>query len=1074
MPATAQQLFDSSEFTPLWKNGIWPPGLGWLHIGSDLAIWVACILIPCLFCYYMIGRKDVPYRRILLLCIAFLVLSGLTHLMDAALFWWPAYRLSGLLKLLTAVASWATVFALVRMTPQLLAQRSPFALEKDVAQRIRADEALAVQIELTEGLLDSTQAHVAVIDSLGVIRAVNSSWRRFAIENAGDPSGSEASFHIGKNYLETCRNCDATSCEEALQAAHGIESVLRGETESFSLIYPCHSASDIRWFSLSVTPLRKLGGAVVSHTDVTQQKLAEISAGVNVRAAVGVCMAEGGSLQQILKVCCEAILEGLGTSFVRAWTLDPTGSTLEMQCSVGLYTHIDGPHGRVPVGQFKIGKIAQTCQPLMTNSIIGDVNIPEQEWAIREKITAFAGYPLLVDGRAVGVLATFSQRPFNSVEFECLGAIADFIAEVISRKRAETSILESEARYRAAIESSPDGYWMVDDKGRLLDVNDIYAKRSGYDKQELLGMPLSELDAKESPEELAGHLAKIRHAGSDRFETIHRTKDGTGWPCEVSIAYCSLSGGRFFAFLRDISERVRAEEALRESERRFQALTRISPVGVFRTDESGNCVYVNERWCQISGISNDDALGSKWAQAIHPDDRELVFSTWTKAVSARQSFRLEYRFCDPNGEITWVLGLAVPEQTERGEIGGYVGTITDITELKRAEAQLRTSEERFRATFEQAAVGIAHVDLEGGFIWVNERFASITGHTREELLTGGFQAITHPDDLEIDLRQIGRLVAGEVPDYSLEKRYLRKLGGVVWVNLTVSLSRDAEGVPIHFISVIEDINDRKLAEEQIQRLQNDLERQVRERTAELLEAQRLAKVGSWVWHLDDNRLIWTDEIYRIFGLDSRLPAPKFADHDKFYSPESWVRLHSALQACMEKGEPFALELEVRRLDGTIGTITSQGEAEIDHTGRVVRLRGTKHDLSELRQAEAELRRVSERLQLATEALRSASGTGIFRRMCSSGIRPCILCMAFLTVSFLVLMKLGGQVFIPRIECVAIKKFSSPCEAKNRLTLSFGSYGPTNRSTSFGRTASFRDHFPVSRCGWWAPTGISPK
>jgi len=135
-----------------------------------------------------------------------------------------------------------------------------------------------------------------------------------------------------------------------------------------------------------------------------------------------------------------------------------------------------------------------------------------------------------------------------------------------------------------------------------------------------------------------------------------------------------------------------------------------------------------------------------------------------------------------------------------------------VAERARAEEALRESEQRFRATFEQAAVGIAHLAPSGAWLQVNQRLCEIVGYTREELLRRTFQDITHPDDLDADLAYVGQVLANEIPTYSMEKRYIRKDGSLVWINLTVSLVREAEGAPKYFISVVEDITERKQAD----------------------------------------------------------------------------------------------------------------------------------------------------------------------------------------------------------------------------------------------------------------------
>src|SRR6185312_4118913 len=141
--------------------------------------------------------------------------------------------------------------------------------------------------------------------------------------------------------------------------------------------------------------------------------------------------------------------------------------------------------------------------------------------------------------------------------------------------------------------------------------------------------------------------------------------------------------------------------------------------------------------------------------------------------------------------------------------------IRDLTRRRQVEATLNASEERFRATFEQAAVGITHVATDGTFLRVNQVLCDLLGYTRDELLARTFQEITHPDDLTADLELLNEVIARRRDNYAMEKRYLRKDGSTVWANLTVSLIRDVEGDPAYFISIVEDIDDRKAMEESL-------------------------------------------------------------------------------------------------------------------------------------------------------------------------------------------------------------------------------------------------------------------
>ncbi len=155
------------------------------------------------------------------------------------------------------------------------------------------------------------------------------------------------------------------------------------------------------------------------------------------------------------------------------------------------------------------------------------------------------------------------------------------------------------------------------------------------------------------------------------------------------------------------------------------------------------------------------------------------------------------------------------------------------TARMQVEEKLRQSEQQFRATFNQAAVGIAHVAKNGQWLRVNQKLCDIIGYTSEELLERSFQDITHPEDLDADIGYVRQVLASEIQTYSMEKRYIHKNGSLVWINLTVSLVRKEDGEPDYFISVIEDIRERKQAESEIRQLTENLERRVSDRTTEL-------------------------------------------------------------------------------------------------------------------------------------------------------------------------------------------------------------------------------------------------
>jgi PAS domain S-box-containing protein len=315
-----------------------------------------------------------------------------------------------------------------------------------------------------------------------------------------------------------------------------------------------------------------------------------------------------------------------------------------------------------------------------------------------------------------------------------------------------------------------------------------------------------------------------------------------------------------------------------------------------------------------------------------------------KAITALISLYTAIRLVSLTPKGLALPGLAVINQKLAAE----------IAERQKTEAALRESEERFRSTFEQAAVGMCHVSLDGQFLRFNQRFCEIAGYPQAELQTLTFQQITHPDDLTSDLEQLTRLLAGEIQTYFMEKRYIRKDGHPVWINLTVSLVRDSSGEPKYFISVIEDIRDRKRAEQALNQLNQNLEAIVEQRTAALRESEErwyLALQGSndgiWDWNLKTHQIFFSHRLKDMLG---------FADDTEYFSLEDWEnRIHPGDRDRIQLATSnhlahqttfFQEEYRVQRQDGSYIRVLDRGQALWDETGVPVRMAGSTSDITQ--------------------------------------------------------------------------------------------------------------------------------
>jgi PAS domain S-box-containing protein len=462
-----------------------------------------------------------------------------------------------------------------------------------------------------------------------------------------------------------------------------------------------------------------------------------------------------------------------------------------------------------------------------------------------------------------------------------------------------------------------------------------------------------------------------------------------------------LEQGNFFtqlATFKDITECKQAEEAfaeqqvLAEKQRLIQQIAESTSAVLYIFDliEQRN-VYVNRQITEILGYSPEavQAMGAKVLPTLtHPDDLAKIAAHFQQFATTKDGevLEIEYRMRDANGEWRWLINREIVfARTANGLPQQILGTATDITRLKtlnatleqrvserteelrraneqlkqeirerqQAEEALRESEERFRATFEQAAVGICQSSLDGRFLRLNQKFCNLVGYTHEEMLNRTWMDITYPEDLDAGLELFQRMWQKEIDTYTLQKRYIRKDGSIIWVNIACSLVRESSGEPKYTIAVVEDISDRKQAEDKLH--QNEFN---------LLEAQRIAHIGSWELDLNTQKITWSEETFRLFGIDSSQGEPNLAQHiHQQIHPDDVALWQTSVEQALVEGQPYEMEIRILQTDGSIRYVVARGEAVVNEQGQVIRLLGTVMDISDRKQAEETLRLQAERERL---------------------------------------------------------------------------------------------------------------
>jgi PAS domain S-box-containing protein len=268
------------------------------------------------------------------------------------------------------------------------------------------------------------------------------------------------------------------------------------------------------------------------------------------------------------------------------------------------------------------------------------------------------------------------------------------------------------------------------------------------------------------------------------------------------------------------------------------------------------------------------------------------------------------------------------------------------SETQTAYRQARESEERFKSAFNDAPIGMVLESIEpataGRFLQVNNAMCELTGYSEEELVGMHFADITHSSDLEESVALEQRLMSGELTSYEFAKRYISAAGDVVWAQVHVSLVHDDHGQPAYAIGQVQDITERKRAEESI-----------RESRRQLAEAQKLAQLGSWQWDIESGEVTWSDELYSIFGMDTT-EMPSYSGFFERVHSDDRRTVEAIVDRSLARREPFHEEMQIVRTDGEVRIIDAHGDVMLGPDGKAAKLVGTAQDVTERRMVERKL------------------------------------------------------------------------------------------------------------------------
>lgn|GEM_PF-1103444 len=449
-------------------------------------------------------------------------------------------------------------------------------------------------------------------------------------------------------------------------------------------------------------------------------------------------------------------------------------------------------------------------------SVVGSINVghgdpPSDEQTLREIADR---YRVPVE-ELRGLADAYQSRPPFIVELarRRLETAARIIGEAVERHRAECRRTEIERRYRDLVEHIGNCvavYEAVDDGQDFVfrEFNPAAEAAEGIERPDVLGRRVTEVFPGVEEFGLLDVFRRVYATGvpEDHPLSYYEDERQTGW--RDNYVY-RLPSGEIVAVYEDVTEQKLAEIALRDSEARFKSLFESSPDIIALIDSTGAILDINR---VAPGYVREDVLGTTFADYLAGEQVALFERTLATVLETGEAQGYEVEIPNPDGLVfSWFNRVSPVASAGPAEL--LVVNCTDITEQKAAQAALRASEARLAASFEQSAIGMVEVDLDGRAVRANKRLTDTLGYTQEEFAGISFQEVTHPDDLDLDLDQFRRLAAGEIPSYTIEKRYVHKDGSTLWAELTVASVRDVRGRPEYFIAQVMDSTERRLADD---------------------------------------------------------------------------------------------------------------------------------------------------------------------------------------------------------------------------------------------------------------------
>ncbi len=408
--------------------------------------------------------------------------------------------------------------------------------------------------------------------------------------------------------------------------------------------------------------------------------------------------------------------------------------------------------------------------------------------------------------------ADYIRKPWRPVE------LLARVKSQLARRQAEMEVRHARAEWEATFDSLPDLMAILDPEKRITRLNQAAIKGLGRAPEELIGRHCHEIFHYSGK---APGLCPFGATIKDRqphFAEIYEEKLGGHFMISTSVVQDREQNITALVHIaRDITERKRMEEALRESEQKFANAFKHSGIGIALVGLEGQCLEVNHALCEIVGYTADELRQKTFQDITHPEDLDADLQHVSQLLVGRiDTYQMEKRYFHKSGQIVWVVLTAALVRHNDGRPKFFISQVENITDRKRMEETLRESEQKFANAFKYSGIGMSLLKLDGTLVEVNDSLCRMLGYSREELSSLNVLTLTHPEDQAKEQALLMKLLASPGEVYQLEKRYLSKSGEVIWTFLTRTLVRNADGQPQFLVGQVEDISERKRMAEKLQ------------------------------------------------------------------------------------------------------------------------------------------------------------------------------------------------------------------------------------------------------------------